>query len=49
MIKIVKNIFCILFLAFSILVLPVAAQNEDESLILDFNRDFGYGGFGGER
>jgi hypothetical protein len=28
--------------------LPVAAQEGEETLILNFNRDFGYGGFGGE-
>lgn len=30
------------------LALPVAAQEDDTSLILKFNRDFGYGGFGGD-
>lgn len=27
---------------------PAAAQEEEETLILGFNRDFGYGGFGGD-
>ena len=31
-----------------IIAIPVFAQNQDESLVLDFNRDFGYGGFGNE-
>lgn len=49
----IKNItFLTLFLTFFslfyLLVSPVAAQNEGETLILGFNRDFGYGGFGGE-
>ena len=44
-----KKIIPILVLIASIiLVLPVTAQEEDETLILVFNRDFGYGGFGGE-
>jgi len=39
----------ILFLLIAfILVMPVFAQENAESLVLDFNRDFGYGGFGGE-
>jgi len=41
-----KNIPFILFFLSIILVFPVFAQNEDELLDLDFNRDFGYGGFG---
>ena len=37
--------FILIFLSI-ILVIPVFAQNGDEPLVLDFNRDFGYGGFG---
>ena len=44
-----KKTIPILFLLLTFtLVLPVFAQENAESLVLDFNRDFGYGGFGGE-
>jgi len=48
MIKTNKIIPALVIIASLILVLPVTAQNESESLILIFNRDFGYGGFNGE-
>lgn len=31
-----------------LMVIPVTAQGTEEPLELDFNRDFGYGGFGGD-
>jgi len=42
-----KIIPLIVLITFIFIALPVYAQSTDE-LILDFNRDFGYGGFGGE-
>ncbi len=41
------SIFFVLLVCF-IFALPVSAQEGEESLVLDFNRDFGYGGFGGD-
>jgi hypothetical protein len=43
-----KIISVLVLIAIALLALPVAAQEAGESLVLDFNRDFGYGGFGGE-
>lgn len=37
----------IVFFIFLFSAIPVMAQ-EEEALVLDFNRDFGYGGFGGD-
>ena len=42
-----KILSIIVFLVILIPASPAMAQ-DDESLILDFNRDFGYGGFGGD-
>jgi hypothetical protein len=39
---IIASVLCFCF------VLPVHAQDVDQTLVLDFNRDFGYGGFGGD-
>jgi hypothetical protein len=43
-----KLIPILVLIASLLLVLPVAAQEEEQTLTLIFNRDFGYGGFGGE-
>jgi hypothetical protein len=43
-----RTIPILVFIACALLALPVTAQEAGESLVLDFNRDFGYGGFGGE-
>ncbi len=58
MTKILKIISSVLLLTFLLLAQPTNAvrgngglvdpQTEPEPLVLDFNRDFGYGGFGGE-
>ena len=41
-----KIILVSVFLLSLILVAPVLAKNAEETLVIDFNRDFGYGGFG---
>jgi hypothetical protein len=41
-------LFLILIICFVLMISPAAAQEAEETLVLDFNRDFGYGGFGGE-
>lgn len=33
---------------FTVILSPAFAEGEEETLVLDFNRDFGYGGFGGD-
>ncbi len=38
----------IIITCFVVLFAPAAAQEIEETLVLDFNRDFGYGGFGGD-
>jgi hypothetical protein len=44
-----KKLFPILILIVAVLfALPVSAQESEEGLVLNFNRDFGYGGFGGD-
>ena len=42
-----KILSVIVFLLILLSTIPTRAQDE-ESLVLDFNRDFGYGGFGGD-
>ncbi len=41
-------IYITTLLASLLLTLPVSAQEEVETLVVKLNRDFGYGGFGGE-
>ncbi len=48
MIKIKSITFVLMLMLVFVLVIPVTAQNEIETLVLGFNRDWGYGGFGGE-
>jgi hypothetical protein len=43
-----KSIPFILITLSLTIIIHVFAQNQNEPLILDFNRDFGYGGFGDE-
>jgi len=38
----------ILITCLAVVFTPASAQGEEETLILNFNRDFGYGGFGGD-
>ena len=38
----------VMVVCFAVMLSPAAAQGENEPLVLDFNRDFGYGGFGGD-
>lgn len=45
-----KRVVLVLLLlaVFSLAAGPVKAQEADQTLVLDFNRDFGYGGFSGD-
>jgi len=38
----------LIILVCTVCAIPASAQEGEEPLVLDFNRDFGYGGFGGE-
>lgn len=46
--RLVPILTLVLSTIFLLLVAPVSAQEGGETLVLDFNRDFGYGGFGGD-
>lgn len=43
-----KWFFLLIFFVCAFIVVSASAQEGEESLVLDFNRDFGYGGFGGD-